>query len=346
VPYEALADFSRRLGDGLDPAALLPAVAQAAGMAVKARRVAVALHTVPRADEVATWPPSGVGAATAPGIEVPVVDHDERLGSITVTMPDGRPLRPRDRVLLADLADQAGIAFRNTQLTAELAGHVEELEERNRELDDSRRRLSSAGDAERSRLEEAISRKVFRHLAPVPDQLRRLSQADRNQSSPDLGSLIESVNTSLEALREITRGVFPAQLTRSGLPAALASLLARTPGDGRLVVADSAAARRYDAGLEAAVYFCVVEAARDLSGAIVVALSEDDGELRVVVSGGAGAELPLGHMRDRVKTAGGVVSRRVEGENVVLEIRAPTHQRPAAAQNSSSSSTPNADFVT
>ena len=44
------------------------------------------------------------------------------------------------------------------------------------------------------------------------------------------------MNTALEALREITRGVFPAQLARSGLPTALGSLLARTGGTGRLVV--------------------------------------------------------------------------------------------------------------
>ena len=36
APYEALADFSRRLGDRPDPAALLPAVAEAAAHAVNA----------------------------------------------------------------------------------------------------------------------------------------------------------------------------------------------------------------------------------------------------------------------------------------------------------------------
>ena len=39
APYEALADFSRRLGDSPDPADLLPAVADAAARAVNARRV-------------------------------------------------------------------------------------------------------------------------------------------------------------------------------------------------------------------------------------------------------------------------------------------------------------------
>lgn len=51
-----------------------------------------------------------------------------------------------------------------------------------------------------------------------------------------LAPLIESLNSALEALREITRGVFPAQLARSGLPAALRSLLARSGSAGQLVV--------------------------------------------------------------------------------------------------------------
>ena len=44
APYEALADFSRRLGDSPDPADLLPAVADAAAQAVNASRVSVRLY--------------------------------------------------------------------------------------------------------------------------------------------------------------------------------------------------------------------------------------------------------------------------------------------------------------
>ena len=83
-------------------------------------------------------------------------------------MPAGHPLRPREQRLLADLADQAGMAFRNARLTAELSGQVEQLGQRTRELTESRRRLITAGDAERSRLERAIAGQVIPHLAPLP----------------------------------------------------------------------------------------------------------------------------------------------------------------------------------
>src|SRR5207245_6170080 len=42
-PYDALAEFTRRLGESPDPASLLPAVADAATTAVGARRTTVSL---------------------------------------------------------------------------------------------------------------------------------------------------------------------------------------------------------------------------------------------------------------------------------------------------------------
>ena len=194
-------------------------------------------------------------------------------------MPAGRPLRPREQRLLADLADQAGMAFRNARLTAELSVQVEQLSMRTRELDQSRARLISAGDAERSRLERAIARQVLPHLAPLPERLRQLSQSDPH--GPDALGLPRcssrssaSLNAALESLREITRGVFPAQLARSGLPAALASLLARTDAlraaGGRGLRGQG---RRFDPRVEAAAYFCVAEAARAFDDPVAVVLS-------------------------------------------------------------------------
>ena len=49
------------------------------------------------------------------------------VGSITVTMPPGRALRTGERDLLTDFASQAGLAFRNAMLQAELAARVWEL---------------------------------------------------------------------------------------------------------------------------------------------------------------------------------------------------------------------------
>lgn len=328
APYEALADFSRRLGGSTEPSALLPAVADAAANAVHASRATVVLHVAAGPDLTAAWPTDAADDPTARGVEMPVLHLGERLGSITVSMPVGHPLRPRELRLLADVADQAGLAFRNARLTAELSGQVQQLGQRTRELIESRRRLVTAGDAERSRLERAIARQVVLHLEPLPDRLHQLSVPDTRETTAPaaalLGPLVESLNMALESLREITRGVFPAQLARSGLTTALGSLLARTASDRRLVVEESADGQRFDQRVEAAAYFCVAEAIRDLGNPVLVVLAADADQLRVLVSGSDGGGLPLSHIRDRVEATGGTVSVSAREGLSVLEAWLPT----------------------
>ena len=333
TPYEALADFSRQLGDRSDPSAMLPAVAEAAARAVNATRAVVSVHVGAGADKVATWPPAGAAGASAPVVEVAVVDDGEELGVITVELQAGRPLRPRDQRLLADLADQAAMAFRNARLTAELSSEVERLSMQTQELDQSRARLISAGDAERSRVEGAISRRVIPHLAPLPGRLRQLSQSD--PQGPDalaaaqLEPLLGSTNTALQSLRDITRGVFPAQLARSGLPTALASLLARPDSSGRLTVEDSGQDRRFDPRVEAAAYFCVAETVRAFDGPVAVVLSVRGGQLHLTVSGTDGGGLSVSHMRDRMEATSGSVSTTRRDDLTFVEVRAPSAPAPA-----------------
>ena len=343
APYEALADFSRRLGDSPDPGALLPSVAEAAGRAVNARGVVVTLHVEAGPDGVARWN-SDDQAATGEdaGIAVPVFDGEERLGEIHVAMPRGHALRPFEKDLLADLAEQAALAFRSARLAAELSGEVEQLARRTGDLSESRRRLISAGDAERSRLERAIDRQVTPHLAPLPAQLRGLALPDVRQTttsdSAALAGLLAAVNTALEALREITRGVFPAQLVRSGLTPALASLIARTGSSGRFVVDESAAARRFSPSVEAAAYFCAAEATRDLDDAVLTLAVEDDG-LRLLVTGTDRGGIAQDDIRDRVESAGGSLTIASDRGRTSVSAQLP-------AQASSSRSGPNDAFTT
>ena len=354
APYEALTDFSRRLGSSPDPSRLLATVAEAAAGAVNAARAAVVLHVEAGPDQTSSWPPGRPADPEAPGLELPVVHLGERLGSITVTMPPGHPLRRREHLLLADLADQAGLAFRNARLTVELSAQVGELGQRTRELSDSRRRLINAGDAERSRLERAIAGQVLPHLQPLPDRLRELSavdgrgtDADDSLALPVLDHLAGAVNAALESLREITRGVFPAQLARSGLPIALQSLFTRTGGARRLAVDELAGARRFDPRVEAAAYFCAAEATRELADPVHVALSVVDDALVVAVTGGDRGQLPLGHIRDRAEAAGGTVSALTTDALTSLEVRFPDpRQVVAAVQASRRQSGPKADLVT
>ena len=135
---------------------------------------------------------------------------------------------------------------------------------------------------------------------------------DRRPAQPCSTPWSTSLNTALEALREITRGVFPAQLARSGLPTAARSLFTRT-GYPPLVVDDSPDGRRFEPRVEAAAYFCVAEAIRDLDDPVNVVLSLSTTTLRVAVTGREDGPLPLSHIRDRVEAAGGTVSTHQDG---------------------------------
>ncbi|MCW2735733.1 hypothetical protein [Nocardioides sp.] len=327
APYEALADFSRRLSNSPDPSTLLPAAAEAAARAVKATRAVAVLHVEAGTELTAVWPPGDGGDPTARELEFPVLHLGERLGSITLTMPAGHPLRGWQHQLLADLADQAGLAFRHARLRLELSGQVAKLGLRTRELGDSRRRLISANDAERSRLEHAIAGQVVPHLRSLPDRLRQLSLTGigRSTTSDDtlLDPLVLSLNTALESLREITRGVFPAQLARSGLAAALPSLFTRIGSTTRLTIDARVADRRFDARAEAAAYFCVAEATRGLQDPVVVELSLVDDQLWVAVSGRDGGGLALNHIRDRVEATGGTVWVTSSDGRIALEACVP-----------------------
>jgi signal transduction histidine kinase len=329
APYEALADFSRRLRDKPDPAALLPAVAEAAAQAVNADRAVVSVHVEAGPDRVVAWPRLGPEDASSSRVAIPVVDHGERLGAITVEMAAGHPLRPRDQRLLADLADQAAMAFRNAQMTAELSAEVERLSAHTDELDQSRKRLISAGDAERSRVERAIASQVIPHLAPLPDRLRQLSQPHLEDATAldatQVAPLLTSMNNAVASLREITRGVFPAQLTRAGLPTALGTLLARPglPGPQSLTIEDSAVGRRFDPRVEAAAYFCVAEASRAFDYPVTVVLSVQGERLHLSLSGTDGGGLSLRHMRDRVEATGGSVTTVGRDGCTFVEVRAP-----------------------
>jgi signal transduction histidine kinase len=333
APYEALADFSRQLEDRPDPSALLPAVAEAAAHAVNAGRVVVSLNVEAGPDRVAAWPPFGPEDPSCSLVAVPVVDHGEQLGSITVEPRAGHPLRPRDQRLLADLADQAAMAFRNAQLTAELSSEVEQLSEHTHELDQSRARLISAGDAERSRVERAIARGVIPHLEPLPGQLRQLQRSDPHGATAlnttHLDPLLTSTNTALQSLREITRGVFPAQLARSGLDTALGSLLARSDSTGHLTVENSGLGLRFDPRVEAATYFCAAEATRAFDHPVAVVLSVHGDQLHLTISGTDGGGLSLSHMRDRMEAAGGSVSTTRRDGQTFVEVRAPSARAPA-----------------
>jgi hypothetical protein len=301
-PYEALADFTRRLSDVPDPDHLLPAVAEAAAQAVSARGARATLDVPGGAPLSGTW---GWWAEDGPAETqdvVPVRTEGRELGRIAVSLPRGRRLSPSDQRLLEALAGQTALAFRNSSLAGALADRVAELDRTTTRLADSRRRLIAAGDEGRRALEAAIAREVLPLLTNLPGGIGEARAAVVQGQEPDIDGLVDRTHAALEALRELTRGVFPTQLSRSGLEPALRSLVARAEGSTRFSATDDAR-RRFAARVEATVYFCCAEVFRGAAPVSVDLGLEDRGLLLRIV--GVHEDVDQAAVIDRVEAVGG-----------------------------------------
>jgi signal transduction histidine kinase len=303
APYEALADFSRRIADAPTADTLLLAVAEAAGSAVSAPGAAAVLHARDSLPLTAVW---GTPGADDAAYDVPVHLGKDELGSIRVW--SGQTRRDSDVRLLEALADQTAVVFRNVGLQAELAAHVAELDGTTEELARSRSRIIEADDAARRTMEAAISREVLPHLASVPAGIARAREANAaGVATSELDDLVATTNTALEALRDLTRGLFPTQLARSGLEPALRSHLARSGLAGTLRVDPAVAGRRVLHAVEAAVYQCLVGAVREHEHVSAIGLALEGDDLVVHVHGHRHDDADLQAVVDRAEAVGGSV---------------------------------------
>ena len=127
-----------------------------------------------------------------------------------------------------------------------------------------------------------------------------------------LSQNVEEVNAGLEALREITRGVFPMQLARSGLQAALHSF--------PLVVGPELEGRRFPARTEAAIYFACTQ-----TGATSATLGAAAGDLELTLSGVT--TVPQ-QVVDRVEASGG----SLRGSDGLVSVLLPDLQQPVGVE--------------
>ena len=321
-PYEALAGFSRRLAAAPPPGALLPAVAETAARAVSASG-AIATLDVPGADPLTgTW-----GDAAGPwDHSLPVRLDGRALGSIKVALARGRALDDADLRLLEAVAQQAAMAFRNTVLASQLAARVDELEHTTRQLVESRLRLVEADDAARRGLEETIARQVLPLIADLPARIGGVRAAiAAGATDPGIDPLVADTNTALESLRDLSRGVFPTQLARVGLVPTLRSMLARTDGTAGLSV-DGLDGRRFSPRVEAALYFCCVEALGRGRRVTSLHLELRDRDVRLRIHDVDPRGLDLQTITDRLGAVGG----QVTCDGGVLMVSVPASPVPAS----------------
>jgi len=245
---------------------------------------------------------------------VEVRHQGELLGALSVTKRKGESLTPVEEKLLTGLAGQAGLVLKNVGLTADLQARLEELRA-------SRQRLVAAQDDERRRLERNLHDGAQQNLVAIKVKLglaEMMSTKDPEKARELISSLKADTDEALETLRDLARGIYPPLLADKGLEAALESQARKATVE---VTVDGDGVGRYPQEIEAAVYFCVLEALQNVqkyAGAAIatVKLSDIGGQLHFeVYDDGAGFDrtqvVPgagLTNMDDRLDALGGNLS--------------------------------------
>jgi signal transduction histidine kinase len=152
---------------------------------------------------------------------------------------------------------------------AELNGSLEaRVEEQLVEIQRSRKRLVAAQDGERRRLERDLHDGAQQQLVALKLRLV-LAAATAEDTAPELGTQLEALaaeaGEAIDALRNLAHGIYPPLLASSGLVAALRQQAAKLPMDVRVEPDGPQRVPRFDAEIEAAVYFCCLEALQNVA---------------------------------------------------------------------------------
>lgn len=355
APYDVLRRFSETV-TGRYPAEQLPdrmAQVLAEGTGAEWAQVWVTVDDHPTL--AATWPPSALlreaadamtTAAPETGVRsMPVHHAGELLGLLVVKPRDDVALSSVEERLFARLASQAGPVLRGTALRVQLVQRLTELAARADELRASRQRVVDAQDEARRRLERDIHDGAQQHLVALAVNLRLahgLSQTSADECHELLVRQRGAALAAIATLVRLSQGIYPPMLSEWGLTAALRSAL---EASAIPVQVDSTDVRRYSAEVEAAAYFCTLEAVQNAgkhSGAPVVRLClrgeagylsilvEDDGDgfLQPANADGSG----LVNIRDRVEAVGGSLTLRSSlGAGTRVSVRLPTVERVAGS---------------
>jgi signal transduction histidine kinase len=325
TPYEVLSEFSGRVGEGYAADEVLPRMAQVLAEGTGAGAAAVWLRVGGEARPAAVWPTEASVPTELPRDAVDVLHQGELLGALSVAMPPSDPMDPVKRKLVEDLASQAGLVLRNVRLIEELRA--------------SRQRLVAAQDEERRKIERNIHDGAQQQLVALAVKLRLAETLATGEGAEKTAATLEQLRsdagTALEDLRDLARGIFPPLLADKGLPDAIASQARKSS-----VPIDIEADRvgRYTPDVEAAVYFCSLEALQNVAkyahaSRASVRLTQINGSLTFeVIDDGDGFDpTTIGYgtglqgMADRLDALGGSLEvRSAPGEGTAVTGRVPS----------------------
>jgi signal transduction histidine kinase len=344
TPYQVLSEFSGRVAETYAADEVLPRMARVLQEGTGAESATVWLRGSEELRPAATHPPLRTHDALAmnngtlpelPGVTraVEVRHQGELLGALSVSKRRGEALTPIEQKLVSDLAHQAGLVLKNVGLTADLQVRLNELRA-------SRQRLVSAQDMERRRLERNLHDGAQQHLVALKLKLGLVAMLlgrDPEKATATLEQLKGDADEALETLRDLARGIYPPLLADKGLVVALESQARKATLPVHI---DADGIGRYQQGIEAALYFCTLEALQNVqkyaaATKVEVRMREACGEIQVdVIDDGRGFDVGsvsrgagLTNMEDRIDALGGnvhVVS--TPGSGTTLRVTVPVAQ--------------------
>jgi signal transduction histidine kinase len=326
TPYEVLSRFSERVGEIYADEDVLRDMARVVTEGVGADHADVWIAVDGDLRVAARWPEDDGGARPDPvtvgdsgpsipgaGAVFPIEHQGELLGALSLHTPPNDPMDPGKTRLVSDLASQAGLVLRNVRLTTALRARLADLHA-------AQKRLVSAQDEERRRLERNIhdgAQQQLVALAVKARLARQLTEKDPAKATALVEQIEDETRRALEDLRDLARGIYPPLLADQGLVAALAAQARKSPV-ATTVLGDGIG--RFDQDVEAAVYFSCLEALQNASkyaraGAVTVRLLNGDGNLSFEVRddgvgfdlGSNGMGTGLQGMSDRLGALGGTL---------------------------------------
>ncbi|MDQ3306241.1 MAG: GAF domain-containing sensor histidine kinase [Actinomycetota bacterium] len=272
---------------------------------------------------LAVWLPALLQGRADTQLRVAPVTHSGALLGLIVAerAPGADAFDEEDERVLTELARQVGLALHNVALDSALQASLDEVRRYAGELQASRARIVATADAERRRIERNLHDGAQQHLVALAVNLRLARDFvgdDPTTAAAMLDELASSIKDTIAELRDLAHGIYPPLLVDSGLAQALRAAAGRSPLEVDVQAED---VERYPTDVEAAVYFCCLEALQNAAkhapgSQVTVRVWEQEAVLRFeVADNGPGfdpARAGRGHgfvnMGDRLGAFGGTVT--------------------------------------
>jgi signal transduction histidine kinase len=238
----------------------LARVVEAVGLGLGADVCSLTVRRSGLRDRVHTWTRPGAEPGE-PRLEVLVRHGAEDVGSLAVDRVTVAATNAERRQLLEAIASSLGVVLQATRSGIELERQLRAALAHATDIASARRRAVAESDGERRRIERDLHDGAQHHLVSLSLGLglveHELATGQLEQARGGLEQITARIATVEELLARTSTGVTSPVLARDGLVAALEEDLGH---DDPPVALDAPRGMRFPPEVEAAIYFCCLEA--------------------------------------------------------------------------------------